>query len=97
TPRPPLKVVCPESDICSVRRRLKPGVLTLATFWLVVVKAVCEARTPLMPIWLIRLTSDSPWCQDESAGQKPPTALDEGAWRYSTPVADSRRPFRLPA
>jgi len=39
--------ICPPSACCSGARRLKPGVLTLAMFCPVAVRAICEARTPL--------------------------------------------------
>src|SRR5690606_40283738 len=47
TPRPLLSAVCPLSEPISTPRRLKPGVLTLATFCPVAVSATWVARTPL--------------------------------------------------
>jgi len=47
TPPPTLEAVCPPSECSSGARRLKPGVLTLAMFCPVALRAICEARTPL--------------------------------------------------
>ncbi len=47
TPPPMLVAVWPPTECISGARRLKPGVLTLAMFCPVAVRAICEARTPL--------------------------------------------------